>query len=145
MIMCDDIAKLWGLRDDRYSVMCVQQDHIPTETEKFLGERQTSYKKKNWSSVILFNNPKCTALTPDCVNRGSGLELHQFKWLEGDHLVGALPARWNHLVGVSKPNPDAGLVHFTLGGPYFQGFERVEFAAEWYRERDAANYIAQGK
>ena len=122
MIMRDDIAKLWQLRDDRYAVMCVQHDYVPKDTEKFLGEKQTKYQKKNWSSVILFNNSKCKALTPDYVNTATGLELHQFKWLQGDHLIGALPAKWNHLVGEYAPNPDAALVHYTLGGPYFDEY-----------------------
>ena len=32
---------------------------------------------------MLMNCRKCTTLTPDYVNKASGLELHQFKWLEG--------------------------------------------------------------
>lgn len=137
MIMREDIAKLWQLRDDRYAVMCVQHDYVPKDTEKFLGEKQTKYQKKNWSSVILFNNAKCKALTPDFVNTATGLELHQFKWLEGDHLIGALPAKWNHLVGEYAPNPDAALAHYTLGGPYFDEYRNCEFANEWFAERGA--------
>ncbi|NBR29730.1 MAG: aminotransferase class V-fold PLP-dependent enzyme, partial [Betaproteobacteria bacterium] len=34
----------------------------------------------------------------DYVNTASGLELHQFKWLGDDSLIGELPHRWNHLV-----------------------------------------------
>ena len=56
---------------------------------KFLGEPQSKYEKKNWSSVILFNNARCTALTPEYVSTASGLELHQFKWLDGDEQHGA--------------------------------------------------------
>ena len=39
MLMLDDIAKLWELRDNRYAVMVVKHDHVPKETVKFLGER----------------------------------------------------------------------------------------------------------
>ena len=80
----------WALRDDRYAVMCVKHDHNPTEDVKFLGEKQTRYQKKNWSSVMLFNCAQCKALTPDYVNTASGLELHQFKWLTSDEEIGAL-------------------------------------------------------
>ena len=137
MLMLDDIAKLWRLRDERYAVMVVKHDHVPKETVKFLGEPQSKYEKKNWSSVMLFNNAKCRTLTPDYVNAASGLELHQFKWLGNDELIGALPQRWNHLVGYNAPHRDAALVHFTLGGPYFPKFRDCEYSKEWYAERDA--------
>jgi hypothetical protein len=137
MLVLDDIARLWQLRDDRYAVMVVKHDHVPKETQKFLGEPQSKYEKKNWSSVMLFNNAKCKALTPEYVNKASGLELHQFKWLGDDGLIGELPERWNHLVGYNPPRPDAALVHYTLGGPYFEEYRDCEYSAEWRTERDA--------
>ena len=137
MLVLDDIAKLWQLRDDRYAVMVVKHDHVPKETQKFLGEPQSKYEKKNWSSVMLFNNAKCKALTPEYVNTASGLELHQFKWLDSDRLIGELPERWNHLVGYNPPRRDAALVHYTLGGPYFEEYRDCEYSSEWRTERDA--------
>lgn len=137
MLMLDDVAALWALRDERYSVMVVKHDHRPREATKFLGQPQTAYAKKNWSSVILFNNARCRALSADYVSRASGLELHQFKWLQSDGLIGALPARWNHLVGYDPPSRDVSLVHYTLGGPYFAEYAECEYAAEWRAERDA--------
>jgi hypothetical protein len=137
MLMLDDIARLWALRDERYAVMVVKHEHVPRETTKFLGEPQSKYEKKNWSSVMLFNNTRCRALTPDYVNAASGLELHQFKWLGDDGLIGVLPDRWNHLVGYNAPRPDAALVHYTLGGPYFQQYADCEYAEEWRRECEA--------
>lgn len=137
MLVLRDIAELWALRDDRYAVMCVQHDHRPRESVKFLNQPQTPYGKKNWSSVMLFNNARCTALTPDYVNSASGLELHQFKWLGNDALIGELPSRWNHLVGYDAPRKDAALVHYTLGGPYFEAYRDCEYAKEWFAERDA--------
>ena len=137
MLMLEDIAKLWHLRDERYAVMVVKHCHDPREKTKFLGEPQTKYEKKNWSSVMLFNNSKCKVLTPDYVNTASGLELHQFKWLSDDDEIGELPDRWNHLVGYNAPRPDAALVHYTLGGPYFSEHRDCEYSHEWRRERDA--------
>ena len=136
MLMREDIAQLWALRDERYAVMVVKHEHVPRETEKFLGMSQSKYGKKNWSSVMLFNNARCSALTPHYVSTATGLELHQFKWLEGDHEIGALPSRWNHLVGYDTPRPDAALVHFTLGGPYFAEYADCEYAAEWRDEQE---------
>jgi len=136
MLMLDDIAKLWALRDERYAVMCVKHDHRPVETVKFLDQPQTAYQKKNWSSVVLFNNSRCTALTPEYVNTALGLELHQFKWLESDELIGEIPAAWNHLVGYSAPRPDAANVHYTIGGPYFDEYAQCEYGAQWFAERE---------
>jgi hypothetical protein len=135
MLMLEDIAKLWQLRDERYAAMVVKHNHVPKETVKFLGEPQTRYEKKNWSSVILFNNARCRALTPEYVNGASGLELHQFKWLGNDDLIGGLPERWNHLVGYDPPRRDAALAHYTLGGPYFDEFRACEYAGEWFAAR----------
>lgn len=143
MLMLDDIAKLWALRDERYAVMVVKHTHVARETRKFLDEPQTKYEKKNWSSLILFNNARCRALTPEYVNTASGLELHQFKWLATDELIGELPSRWNHLVGYDAPRKDAAVVHHTLGGPYFEELRDCEYAQEWFAERDAMLFVAQ--
>jgi len=143
MLMLDDVAKLWALRDERYAVQVVKHVHVPKEDVKFLGAVQTKYEKKNWSSVMLMNCAKCAALTPEYVNKASGLELHQFKWLEGDHLIGEIPRRWNHLVGYDAPDPRAALVHFTIGGPYFAEYRECEFAGEWFAERDAMLKVEQ--
>jgi len=137
MLVLDDIAKLWRLRDQRYAVQVVKHVHVPREEVKFLGAVQTKYAKKNWSSVMLMNCGKCMKLTPDYVNAASGLELHQFKWLEGDHLIGEIPPAWNHLVGYDAPRRDASLVHYTIGGPYFEAYRDCEYAREWFAERDA--------
>jgi hypothetical protein len=132
MLVRRDIAELWALRDERYAVMCVKHDHQPKEAVKFLNQPQTPYNKKNWSSVVLFNNAKCRALTPEFVNTASGLQLHQFKWLEDDGLIGGIPATWNHLVGYSAEMPDAANVHYTLGGPYFEEYRECEHAQAWF-------------
>lgn len=131
MVMQTDIAKLWALRDEQYALMCVKHDHNPTEDTKFLGAVQTKYNKKNWSSVMMFNNARCKALTPNFVNTASGLELHQFKWLNNDQEIGGVPMEWNHLVGYNAPNPNASLIHFTEGGPYFDEYHSCEHAKTW--------------
>lgn len=143
MLMQDDIAQLWAMRDERYAVQCVQHDHKPREDTKFLGAVQTRYQKKNWSSVMLFNNARCKQLTPDYVNTASGLELHQFKWLADDAEIGALPQRWNHLVGYTPPDPDAALVHFTSGGPYFNEYAQCEHSDNWRDTREQMLTVVQ--
>ena len=137
MLMLDDVAKLWDLRDERSAVQVVKHDHAPHETLKFLEKPQSRYEKKNWSSVILFNNAKCRALTLDYVNTASGLELHQFKWLADDGLIGQIPARWNHLVDYDPPLPlsELSLLHYTEGGPYFEAYKTCSYADLWVAER----------
>lgn len=143
MLMRADIAELWNLRDDRYAAMCVKHDYVPKVETKFLGQTQTKYEKKNWSSVILFNNAKCRALTPDFVNTATGLQLHQFKWLESDDQIGALPPEWNWLVNEYEHNEGAKLVHFTDGGPYFDEYKDDDYAEEWFAARDRVLHVAQ--
>jgi len=143
MLMRADVVKLWKLREERYAVQVVQHDHRPREEIKFLGQAQTQYPKKNWSSVMLFNNPRCTALTPEYVSTASGLELHQFKWLRDESLIGKLPRRWNHLVGYHARDPDAALVHYTLGGPYFDEYSHCDYADEWRAELQAMLRVTQ--
>ena len=142
MLMRDDVAKLWTLRDERYAVQVVKHDHKPRETTKFLGAAQTAYAKKNWSSVMMFNNARCTTLTPDYVNTAAGLALHQFRWLASDALIGELPHRWNHLVGYDAPGEDISLAHFTIGGPYFPEYADCPMADEWRAERAAMLRVA---
>ena len=134
-ILCrTDLTKLFD-EDMNTCVDVVKHDYKPKAGNKFLNQPQSVYPKKNWSSVMRFNNPYCSVLTPEYVNTASGLELHQFKWC-GDHMVGELPADYNHLVGEYKPNPDAKLIHYTLGTPCFKKYENCEFSNEWYLERN---------
>jgi lipopolysaccharide biosynthesis glycosyltransferase len=143
MLVLDDIARLWGLRDDRFAAMVVKHDHRPRETVKFLNQTQTTYPKKNWSSVVLFNNARCHALTPDFVSTATGLELHQFKWLADEALIGELPRRWNHLVGYHEHSDDVSLVHYTLGGPYFNEYRECGYADAWRREYERMVAVTQ--
>ena len=138
MLVLEDIGNLWALRDDKYAVMCVKHDHVPKEKTKFLGAQQTKYEKKNWSSVMMFNCAKCTALTPDYVNSASGLDLHRFNWLGDDDLIGEIPHRWNLLVGYDQSIPvdEVSNLHYTIGGPYFHDYKDIDYAAEWFAERD---------
>lgn len=131
MLCRADIKELWDMRTDA-AVTVVQHDYTPRPEDKFLGQRQSIYDKKNWSSVMLFDNEQCAALTPKYVNTATGLELHQFKWAES---VGRLDPAWNHLVGEYEPNPAAKLVHFTLGTPCFAKYANCEYAQEWRDER----------
>ncbi len=143
MLARADIAQLWALRDERFAVMCVKHDYQPKTETKFLGQTQTKYEKKNWSSLVLFNNDKCRALSPEYVNTATGLQLHQFKWLESDDQIGELPVTWNYLVNEYERRDDAKIVHFTDGGPYFDEYRNDDYAEEWFAARDRMLHVAQ--
>lgn len=143
MLVRCDIQEIMMHADPAKSVMVVKHDYTPKTETKFLGQAQTKYEKKNWSSVMLFNNKLCKKLTPEYVNSASGLELHQFKWLEGDHRIGALPKEWNHLVGEYDPDDKTKIVHYTIGGPYFHEYKNCDFAQEWFMELEDMNRCKQ--
>ena len=50
-----DIAGLGEFMKVPKAVYCVQHDYTPKETTKMDGAVQTSYPRKNWSSLMLFN------------------------------------------------------------------------------------------
>ena len=139
MLMFEDISKLWRMRDDSKAIQVCKHDYTPKESKKFLGQVQTKYEKKNWSSFMLMNCKKCTTLTPDYVNKASGLELHQFKWLEGDHLIGDLPLEWNWLVGEYEHKDDVYNVHYTKGGPWFEDYAKCDYSQDWFRNLEESN------
>lgn len=129
------IEELFALADKTKAVQVVKHSHLPgSATTKMDGQPQTAYPRKNWSSVVLWNlkHPANRTLTAAKLNSWSGRALHGFQWL-ADEVIGELPAEWNHLVGVNAPNPDAKLVHFTLGIPTMAGYQACEHAAEWWK------------
>lgn len=120
-----------------YAVRVVKHDYSPKEETKFLGQVQTSYGRKNWSSLMVFNNRLCQGLTLDYVNEQPGLNLHQFNWCK-DHQIGGMQKEWNWLVGEEGyENGDPRIVHFTKGTPCFKDYADQPFANEWRAERDA--------
>ena len=81
----------------------------------------------------MFNNARCRALTADYVNTASGLELHQFHWLESEDLIGDIPPRWNYLVDYDPPvaAADLSLLHYITGGSYFDDNKDCGYADFW--------------
>ena len=109
--------------------MCTTRLYTHNSTVKFLNQLKTPYPKKNWSSMMLFNNAKCTTLTPDYVNSATGLELHQYKWLENEELIGKIDEEWNWLVGEYEYNSNAKLVHYTEDfiEHYFKNYKNCDY------------------
>ena len=142
-LMLGDIADLWRMRDDKYAVQLCKHDYTPEEDKKFLGQIQTKYEKKNWSSFMLMNCKKCNELTPDYVNSATGLQLHQFKWLESDDLIGDLPLEWNWLVDEPGYNTKSKVnnIHFTKGGPWFKEYANCSYSGTWNQYHEECSWI----
>jgi lipopolysaccharide biosynthesis glycosyltransferase len=132
MLMKADIAEVWKLRDPKYAVQLCKHDYTPKNKKKFSNQVQTVYEKKNWSSFMLMNSEKCKKLTPEYVNNASGLELHQFKWLENESLIGSLPLEWNWLAGEYLHKENVKNIHYTEGGPYFKKSSNCDYASDWF-------------
>ena len=144
MVVRDDIAKLWELKNDAMDVMVVKHDYQTKMTEKYLGSKNENYPRKNWSSVILWNcgsypNRK---LTPVFVQSSTGAELHRFTWIN-DARIGELPIEWNWLPDEFGENESAKLLHYTLGTPCFMEFARTPMADVWHQERIHTEYSTQ--
>lgn len=121
-----------GRHADKAVLVC-KHDYVPKTERKFLNQVQTKYPRKNWSSLMVFNNERCRALSPDYVNAASGLELHRFQWTQ-DALIGELQLDWNWLVDEYPYKADAKIVHYTLGGPWFSEYRDCHYADEWRNE-----------
>ena len=134
-----DLSRLFDLADDRYAIMCVKHAHEPVGTVKMDGVSQGRYRRKNWSSLVLWNceHPANRSMTLDCVNKMPGRWLHAFEWLR-DEQIGSLPLAWNWLAGVNETSARVPCgIHFTSGGPWFEGYENVPYAELWRAERNS--------
>jgi len=133
MLMLADVADLLREADPDRAVSVCQHDYMPQTTTKFLNQPQTPYPRKNWSSVMLFDNAQCRALTPYRVNTADPAWLHQLQWVH-DSQIGSLPLEWNWLVGEYAPNDAAKNLHWTIGGPWFEPYRDADHADLWRDE-----------
>ena len=121
----DDVAKLFALARMEYAVMVVKHKYITSET-KMDAQINVRYRRKNWSSLMLFNcgHDFNSRLKPVMVNTWHRRDLHGFTWLHDWH-IGELPFEWNWLA----LEPRA--VHFTQGTPDVAGYENAAYADEY--------------
>lgn len=135
-LFLDDVEKLIDIakQDPSKAVwVCKHPKYIPNTVIKMDNISQNNYEKKNWASLIVFNNSHsdCKALTPKYLNtHPKGIDFHQFKWTEN---IGSLPLDWNCLDGYYYlENPRA--VHYTDGGPWFEKYKHTEYSHLWDKE-----------
>ena len=148
MLCQADIAELWALRDPfGKAVQVVKHDYKTKSNRKYIGTDMEAgnedYPRKNWSSVMLINCSHFSwrQVTPDFVERATGQVLHHFSFMVDDE-IGELPKEWNHIVSEEAPNPDAKLIHYSLGIPGFKHYEHCEYSDEWFNERGAMEWSA---
>jgi hypothetical protein len=127
-----NVLRLFEQLDPSKAIYCVQHKYEATPGLKMDAQIQTSYSRKNWSSVLCFNasHPANKALTLDFLNKTPGRDLHRFCWLD-DSEIGELDQAWNYLVSVTDPKISATICHFTEGLPDMPGYHDVRYADEW--------------
>ena len=91
-----------------------------------------SPRRHQWSSLMYFNNEACRALTLELIETGTPQDM---SWASD---IAALPKEWNHIVGLDAPNPDAKIIHYTKGIPFWPELAKCENADLWHEEMRAA-------
>lgn len=135
MIFRDDVAKLFALLRSDMDVAVVKHEYETRHPVKYFGQKNESYPRKNWSSVVLWNCGQCAhqVLTPEFVADKPGSYLHRLAWLK-DERIQALPREWNHLVDEYDHDDAAKLLHFTIAIPAVTAYEDCDHSAEWWDE-----------
>lgn len=145
MMLRTDIFEVLDEIDPDNALSVVKHDYTPSDTVKYLNQVQYAYPRKNWSSFVVWNcsHQKNRIVSPDFVEKATGLELHRFTWLD-DNEIGSLDVRWNWLVGdYINPPSDVKNVHWTIGGPYFSEYSNVDFNIEWSEMKRIINFCKQ--
>lgn len=132
VLFMEDPHCLLDYADDSKALLCVKHAEMELQTTKMDGQVQSSYPRKLWSSVVLWNasSEANRRLNLTTLNQWPGRDLHRFGWL-ADHEIGSLPREANWLVGM-QPKPARPIVaHFTTGTPNMPGHENDEHADIW--------------
>jgi len=124
----------WQCNREEYAVAVCKHEYVSKREIKMDGQANFPYPRKNWSSLMVFNNEKCQTLTKEYVNAATPAELHRFAWVK-DEDIRAMPLTNNWLVDEYASNPSARILHYTLGGPWFPQWQG-DHELEWFREFD---------
>lgn len=138
MLCLSDIAELWAMRDPFKAVQVVQHNYKTKANRKYIGTSMEAdnadYPCKNWSSLMIMNcaHHSWRDITPGFVEDTSGAYLHRFQFLEPRY-VGTLPIQWNWLDEYGE-NPEAKIVHWTLGTPAFKHYADAPHAKDFMNQ-----------
>lgn len=130
MLALGNVLELFDLDMGPYALRVVKHDHRPTETTKMGGKTQTSYPRKNWSSLMLLDCAKLRCWTKEAVEREPAAWLHRFTPIP-DELIGEIDGNvWNVL---DRYDERTKLIHYTSGGPWLRGCEDQPFGHVWFK------------
>jgi len=132
MLCLGDIRQLDELPMDDLALRVVKHDYQPSNTVKMYGCPQTSYPRKNWSSLMIMNCDRLRLWTQEVVATATGAYLHRFQDVP-DEQIGSIPPTWNTLDWMDDSTQ---LIHYTNGGPWFEQYKDHPHADVWYRYRD---------
>ena len=132
MVCLEDIKKLWNLRDNKYAIQVVKHDYKTKIKNKYWGNKNENYPRKNWSSLILWNceHKSHKILTPDFIQKQTGAFLHRFNWIK-DSEIGDINKEWNWLAMEYEEKQDINLIHYTIGTPCFEEYQNSSLSFHW--------------
>ena len=132
MVCLEDIKKLWDLRDDKYAIQVVKHDYKTKIKNKYWGNKNEDYPRKNWSSLILWNcnHSSHKILTPEFIQKQTGAFLHRFNWIK-DNEIGEINKEWNWLAMEYEEKKDINLIHYTIGTPCFKEYSNSSLSSHW--------------
>lgn len=137
MLFRGNVGRMFDKLDPKFAVYCVKHKFDPPAGVKMDGQEQTRYRRKNWSSFLVFNcdhpSNSCLRNSTEMANTLPGRDMHRLCWLT-DEEIGELDSSWNFLVGHTDPAVNPYVVHFTEGCPDMAGYSDVPFADEWRAE-----------
>ena len=135
LFQADVIDLVLSVDPNKAISVCKHPPYVPHTSIKMDGVPQHTMQRKNWASLIVFNNnhPSNRRLTVDYVNNVMpGRRLHMFDWLEDDE-IGSIPLDWNTLDDYYLlQNPKA--IHYTDGGPWFDNYKQTMYSNLWWKE-----------
>ena len=136
MLITRNIQEMFDLLEPRYAVQVPKHDYLPKTTTKMDGRPQSTYPRKQWSAVVIYNceHPSNRVLINKFVETQPPAFLHRFQWLD-DEEIGDLPLEYNFLVEEQElPDELPFNIHHTLGSPIFRERQNVDFAEYWKAE-----------
>lgn len=132
MLCLGDVKPLDDLDMSDLALRVVKHDYRPENTVKMYGCVQTSYPRKNWSSMMLMKCDRLRLWTKQVVETQTGAYLHRFQDIP-DEMIGEIPNTWNTLDWMDERTQ---LIHYTNGGPWFEQYQDHPHAGVWYQMRD---------
>lgn len=84
------------------------------------------------TSLMVFNNELCTALTEDFINNNNPFDL--ITWTGSN--VGSIPEEWNRLVFYSGTRTTPKAIHYTAGSPQFTEMRDLADAYCWLAAKE---------